>query len=1037
MNYNTRTTRPDMSRKRPGSPIDDYYHDSNIDKRPNKRLHSDNPPGVDDTAHARLSGALAPPPADSVHPSSAEDSPSLPLTSLHSSITEDKHTFHSSDNPPKKSTLPASGGEKDVNHTNNFEHQASIYPTPQTSNLNINEAPFELPPLRPEAFPGDEQATQVTLPRFNEIYGNLDFSLPQGATPGRASIRETPSRTLHSASSLYSQESHRKINGDPPVAVSPTTLALASQDRHHDDTQQQNYQLPLPHQPFAPTPDRLQAQRAQRIQEEGYACNLEVHHDNPSHPARQDSRSFLDGQDLAQAGRTIFSRGNEPVNTEWPAYDNSALNPALSSSIHFRPPSRRPSFAAGYYSHYPFEASSSGSQVYGLGITGLDRPQYASREHGYAGNHPQSDTNQAPTPSNTRSSSFNLGTPDFDALYANQQHKMLLHQPHQTYPPMGEAPNVFRPAYFPPETYAAQSSQQQRQSITHNYGYNTGAGTTLARAPSFNSPYGQHRGMPSQPAATPSTTIPASFYDPYSASAPGNSAPMSAAQRMVESIDLPTLHQLLRHWASVVSNPKTPADQRATASMNCQVVEKRIRTVTMAMQEQAARAYGGAPPLPPSTGLPPSAVMPAQSPVRPINAPTRPGLPLARMRSQGSDDLGSPAQALPSPLVKRTPSSSRSRGNSPTSNKTATPGPQNYSPSTASKVKFEEEKDGPKISPRLTLNDMAAKAGASRLASKSPVSSRKPSASSSVTARKVPNPGFSGADGVKDDDSTSLPIPASIAVRSDTPASAGTEAVQAVASTEGSNSTANSPNVLPGEPATRKFKAASTGKKKSESPAPLAISDEGIYKRGDLIFENDWPKDDLHQAAITVIVGPPSLDSVTYSWSELECVRERRLMHMTAGFNAAEKIVQVKAEGLDSSAYTSGLDTSPYVQGAVVSCVFAEIFTKIPGEEVPIYWITYWDALKVCELSLDLGHRTIHYRRGKDLQSRIRSVLDKLPWINLRKEATPACSALGTKLLKYPVPKPVDNGRLSLKIMPWKELPAALEAVLARLRILI
>lgn len=69
--------------------------------------------------------------------------------SSHLEPVVDKQHHCSPHVPPQTSTST-------TGNSGNFEHQASYYPTPQTGEF-VEQAAFELPPLRPRASHGDEQ----------------------------------------------------------------------------------------------------------------------------------------------------------------------------------------------------------------------------------------------------------------------------------------------------------------------------------------------------------------------------------------------------------------------------------------------------------------------------------------------------------------------------------------------------------------------------------------------------------------------------------------------------------------------------------------------------------------------------------------------------------------------------------------------------------------------------------------------------------------------------------------------------------------
>lgn len=172
------TSQPDTSRKRAGSPINEYQYDGLTSEiRPLKRINTDNPPYDEGHNSGTLlllggdSGALAPPDhnfgqtttTSSLLPdlTSYSSSSTLPCDFTHLATVVDKRDDKDGVDCP----APRLDGEgepsssiisNDPGNLGTFEHQASIYPTPQTGEL-VERAAFELPPLRPKAFQGDEQ----------------------------------------------------------------------------------------------------------------------------------------------------------------------------------------------------------------------------------------------------------------------------------------------------------------------------------------------------------------------------------------------------------------------------------------------------------------------------------------------------------------------------------------------------------------------------------------------------------------------------------------------------------------------------------------------------------------------------------------------------------------------------------------------------------------------------------------------------------------------------------------------------------------
>lgn len=758
-----------------------------------------------------------------------------------------------------------------------------------------------------------------------------------------------------------------------------------AQDHFQRQEQQYQQQLPLPHQPFLPTPDRMDAIRAQQLryqqkQDDEYTARHQLYQQSAESQYSQAYQAFLEGQCLSPA--VVEQRSADPyiMDEVQPTRRNDIPRPYV---VGYPQDSfRRPCIVPDYYPH-PYEsvASSSAGHTYGLGITNMARP-LSQPQQSYGHEQTQPALGRPPSASVPQPSAPNFGAPDCLAFYENQQHKMHVQRQQQQQQQQlqassssaSEAVNAFRHAHFPPETYATANNPQQRQSATHIQ--NQGAGATLAKAPSFTSPPIHHREGPPRLPFTPSM-IPSKLHNPYAAFSPGGRPQISAAQQIVDRIDLPTLHHALRYWKSVLSDPKTHPDLKTTSAMNCHVLEKRIRVVTTAMQEQQARIFGGPTPAN-GSGVTPSASVAIDSPSRPMTAPPRPEYSAARARTHSSDDIinTTPMPAVPSLLMRRTASSSVSSTTSPVRRQVTTPKPTATPAGTiATPAEADSHGDNPKISHRLTLSDMASKVSSSR--SKSPVATRKSAATSAAATAPTKRSRKPGSANTKADKgkkpanasglntaggSSAMPISTFTSVAGPTDIAVPVEsAIAAAASPQEPVAGTNNKQVA---------KATSSGKKKSESPVPAAATDAAAHKPGDLIFESEWPKDDSHSSPLKVVLGPQLLSDVTYTWSQQECAKERRLMHVTATMNLQERSIVFKVEPLAPQDYSVGLDRAPYVQGAVVSCIFAEIFSKEPGEEPPIYWISYWDVLKVCEVSLDLPHRTLHFRRGQDLKGR-------------------------------------------------------------------
>lgn len=169
----TTTSQPDTSRKRAGSPINDFQYDGlKSEIRPLKRINTDNPPHDEGHNSGTLlllggdSAALAPPDhnfgqtaTSSLSPAltSYSSSSTLPCDFTHLATVVDKRDDEGGCPPPRLvGEGEPSSTSNDPGHLGTFEHQASIYPTPQTGEF-VEQAAFELPPLRPKASQGDEQ----------------------------------------------------------------------------------------------------------------------------------------------------------------------------------------------------------------------------------------------------------------------------------------------------------------------------------------------------------------------------------------------------------------------------------------------------------------------------------------------------------------------------------------------------------------------------------------------------------------------------------------------------------------------------------------------------------------------------------------------------------------------------------------------------------------------------------------------------------------------------------------------------------------
>lgn len=137
------------SKKRAGSPFDDDTNNGlNTKTHLSKRLKTDNQP--DDTVEPLASGSQLQTPTDedtakNLVLSNAIDSHAqqFQFSSLNKindlDLTREKNHVE-----PRSSSEKLRGGSR----LDDFQHQASIYPTPQTGNLNDDDNVLELPPLQ-------------------------------------------------------------------------------------------------------------------------------------------------------------------------------------------------------------------------------------------------------------------------------------------------------------------------------------------------------------------------------------------------------------------------------------------------------------------------------------------------------------------------------------------------------------------------------------------------------------------------------------------------------------------------------------------------------------------------------------------------------------------------------------------------------------------------------------------------------------------------------------------------------------------------
>lgn len=686
------------------------------------------------------------------------------------------------------------------------------------------------------------------------------------------------------------------------------------------------------------------------MQDEEYATHLKQNLNN--------TQEACDGVHRARSVDEYARQGHpNPASYHYgdfpPAYPTPA-RPASASMVHI-PPLPRQSRSVAYYG-YP--VGSYANQ--GLGISNYETQ--GSQPRNYLGLYPSSASAELYHP--------NFVEEGINHLY-RQQAPLIVHPDNPQEPSSSYASNVFRPAHFPPETYNA---SRRRQSVVQNWNY--GAGSTLAKSPSFISPQGQYQvgvgvGASAHPHSSTPSMLPARVYNPYSASTPGGPSQTHDAQRLVDQIDLPTLKHALNHWKAVIANPDVDAPTKNLAFLNCETLVNRIKFVTEAISDYASRnpTIGNA-----KSDQKASLISPKQR----STSTSIPTFPNRRVQTPKSSNLGSPVQAFPSSLPQRSTSANNVPGGSASSSSRILPKVElsRKDPSDAKAIKKHEQDH---TSPKLSLVDMAKRAASSgspataqasiSTAEGTPAKAKKPTTKakprkSKPTANKLAFPQSPATTSDHGEPSTSNIRLASVSTEAATPdLSAHTE--------DSTSAAASSPRDLIVVPYKKTARGTSAGKKKNDSPAPIPLEAGGVYKLGDLIFENDWKRDDDHHVPLKVVFGPTKPNDITYTWSEFECLRERRLVNVTSAINIDDRLVTVQLATLDPSNYTAALDAPPYSQGAVVSLMFAEIFPKAEKQEAgPIYWISYWDVLKVCEVLIDLEHRTLHFKRSQDYKSR-------------------------------------------------------------------
>lgn len=684
------------------------------------------------------------------------------------------------------------------------------------------------------------------------------------------------------------------------------------------------HQLPLPNQPFLPTPDRLVLAQARYQQGEDLPPLRTV----PSQQAQQESPQFAKAFHSSHTSNLLSS------NEEATAHEG--LGQPLSASIEatFRKPTPAPARQA-------FPAPGSSAPNHGLGIIYMDRRQPSVQRYDYTYEPPRNCHLSAQTPNKPR---FAPAPPDPATLYAMHQQGVLQGAQEQN---VAEESKVFRYAHFPPETYNVTG----RPSATN--GFDSGAGATLARAPSFNSPHGRPiAGLP-QSVTISQNQLPRYVFDDNPILTPDGPVYLPNAHRIIEQIDLPTLQNGLRHWESVLSNPSSSPQTKNEAAISCQILENRIRIVTSATQDRVSseeRRF-----IPPGTK---SATQNAQryerraSPQGQSRTP-QPILPAARARTHSSENVISPSQALPTSVVKCSILSEELTSISPAQGKfIAVPSPPAH-PMASSPVA--------EITSAGKNDSVPASSHATAQTAVPPIADQKksshPGKPAAKKARKSASAASKGKRSGGDSAKENAPQDASL-LQPPLPAD-GPDSPAASPKTEEAG-TANSAAVV--SPGTTKKPAS-----KALISTPILSEGGNEPRSGDLIWAADWNQQD--HLALKLAVGPPSPEDVTYSWSDIECKQERRLMHITASISS--NWVNVKIAPLQPRDYTSASDKSPDPQGSVVSCIFAEIVQKAHSQDkVPIYWISYWDVIKICEVCLDLTHRTFRLKRGHDPKPR-------------------------------------------------------------------
>lgn len=167
------TTEPsEKSQKRAGSPFDDDQINGLIPAiHPYKRLRTDNQPDV--TVEPHPVDGLKAAPADvttATTPALSGDASSAysPFAAQASLLDNNQHPILSEEEHFDDGLCPGDVLLQGALHAEDFQHQAFMFPTPQTGNFNKDDAcaAFELPPLQLHEGSQGEQGRPTLIPKL-------------------------------------------------------------------------------------------------------------------------------------------------------------------------------------------------------------------------------------------------------------------------------------------------------------------------------------------------------------------------------------------------------------------------------------------------------------------------------------------------------------------------------------------------------------------------------------------------------------------------------------------------------------------------------------------------------------------------------------------------------------------------------------------------------------------------------------------------------------------------------------------------------